>query len=89
MSNVINLKKQTELNRTETLKALGVSQWNVLAYKTHQTISSVVNLVLDPIRALFDSTPTLSDAETKALYEKGGANMLRLEADRARANYRG
>lgn len=89
MSNVIDLKKQVELNRAETLKALGVSPWNVLAYKVHCALSSGVNLILDPIRNALDSTPTLSASETKALYAMGGENMRRLEADRARANYRG
>lgn len=89
MSNVIDLKKQVELNRAETLKALGVSPWNVLAYKMHCALRDGANLVFDPIRNALDSTPTLSETETKALYEKGGTNMIRLEADRARANYRG
>ncbi len=89
MSNVIDLKKQVELNRAETLKALGVSPWNVLAYKMHCALSSGVNLILDPIRNALDSTPTLSESETKALYAKGGDNMIRLEFDRMRANYRG
>jgi hypothetical protein len=89
MSNVINLKKQVELNHAETLKALGVSRWNEMAYEVHCALTTSVNFILDPIRSLFDSTPTLSDADTRALYEKGGTNMLRLEAERSRANYRG
>lgn len=89
MSNVVDFNKQIKQNHVNTLNALGVSVWNERAFKLHRAISSSISFVLDPIRAMFDSTPTLSETETKALYAKGGDNMIRLEFDRMRANYRG
>ena len=78
-----------KLNHVQTLNALGVSVWNERAFKLHRALSSCISFVLDPIRNAVDSTPTLSEAETEALYAKGGDNMIRLEIDRMRANYRG
>ena len=89
MSNIIDFNKQIKQNHVDTLNALGVSIWNERAFKLHRAISSSIGFVLAPIRAMFDSTPTLSEAETKARYAKGGGNTIRLEFDRARANYRG
>lgn len=89
MSNVIDLKKHVESSREETLKALGVGQWNVAVFKLHSQIASMIRMVTEPIKSVFDTTPTLSETEIKALNALGGENLKRLEAERARADYRG